>query len=187
MRLLASVLLLGCALTAGAAEIWRWTDANGVVHYSDNPSPGAEKVTISAAPPPSGSGPLPNAPARVERPEPRPQPFAYTRCGVRSPAADETLHGVQAVPIVLEVEPALQNGHRIEVSVDGARVTAWPAESLSYTLPEVFRGSHTVQMRIVDAGGVIRCSGEPRTFHLRQQSLLAPARAAPLPTRPPGN
>lgn len=188
MRQVAPVLLLGFALTAGAADIWKWTDANGVVHYSDNPVPGAEKMSISIAP--ASPGPeasvevLPDVAPR----EPRPQAFSYARCNVASPAHDETLHGVQAVTISLDVEPVLQPGHRIEVQVNGARLTAWPANALSHTLPEVFRGSHTVQVRVLDANGAVQCTGQPITFHLRQQSVLAPGRAAPLPTpQPPGN
>lgn len=178
MRQVASVLLLGFALTAGAAEIWRWTDANGVVHYSDNPVPGAEKMSISA-PRPSGTGPLPEPPPEVAPREPRQQPFAYARCEVVSPARDETFHSVQAVNIRLDVEPALQPGHRIEVQVNGVRLTDWPANALDYTIPEVFRGSHTVQVRVLDADGTVVCTGQPLTFHLRQQSVLAPGRVAP--------
>jgi hypothetical protein len=177
MRVVASALLLGFALAAGAAEIWRWTDADGVVHFSDNPVPGAVRVDIGPAPKPSGSGPVPDVPSIGSRVTERvlPPVFRYTRCGVQSPAADETFHGVQPVNIVLQVEPALQSGHRIEVRVDGALVRDWPPESLSFTLPEVVRGSHTVQMRVLDAGGVILCTAEPRTFHLRQTSVLPPA------------
>ena len=178
MRQVASVLLLCFALTAGAAEIWRWTDANGVVHYSDNPVPGAVKMSISA-PRPSGTGPLPEPSPEVAPREPRQQPFAYTRCEVAAPARDETFHSVQAVSIVLDVEPALRSEHRIEVQVNGMRLTDWPANATQYTIPEVFRGSHTLQVRIVDAGGVVMCTGEPLTFHLRQQSVLAPGPAAP--------
>jgi hypothetical protein len=52
MRQIATFLLFGVALTAGAAEIWRWKDANGVVHYSDNPVPGAKAAVRHRA----GSG-----------------------------------------------------------------------------------------------------------------------------------
>ena len=178
MRHVAPVLLLGFALTAGAAEIWRWTDANGVVHYSDNPVPGAVRMSISA-PRPSGSGPVGEPPPEVTPREPRQQPFAYVRCEVASPARDETFHRVQAVNIALDVEPALQSGHRIEVQVNGVRLADWPANAISYTIPEVFRGSHTVQVRVLDMDGAVLCTGQPLTFHLRQQSVLAPGRASP--------
>ena len=58
------VLLLGCLLAAASLaqttttrrEVWEWRDANGVMHYSDAPAPGARKIVIvgsttSAAPP----------------------------------------------------------------------------------------------------------------------------------------
>lgn len=178
MRQVAPVLLLGFAFTAGAAEIWRWTDANGVVHYSDNPVPGAVRISVNA-PKPSGSGPLPADIPEVAPREPRQQPFAYVRCEVASPARDETFHSVQPVSIALDVEPALQPGHRIEVQVNGVRLADWPTNAINYTIPEVFRGSHTVQVRVLDAGGAVLCTGQPLTFHLRQQSVLAPGRANP--------
>ena len=187
MRPIASFLLLGCALTAGAAEIWRWTDANGVVHYSDNPAPGAERISISAAPKPSGSGPPPEAPPQVAQREPQSRAFSYTSCAVSSPASDETFQGVQAIPVQLEVQPGMQAGHRVHVYVDGVRSTDWPEEALSHTFPEVFRGSHTLQARIVDAAGTVLCTTPPLTFHLRQPGLLSPGRARPAPGPPPGN
>ena len=36
-------LIAACA--APAAVIYKWTDADGVVHYSDQAVPGAEKIT----------------------------------------------------------------------------------------------------------------------------------------------
>ena len=44
--------MLACLATfAGqAAVVYKWTDADGVVHYSDQPVPGAEKIyTASSA------------------------------------------------------------------------------------------------------------------------------------------
>ncbi len=44
MRLLLCCLLLVPALAG--AEIYRWTDAQGQVHFSEKPQPGAEQVSV---------------------------------------------------------------------------------------------------------------------------------------------
>lgn len=61
-RLALSLLALGLALPASAAEFYRWTDADGQVHYSDQPPPAKVKQLkrLNAAGPGSGqskSGP----------------------------------------------------------------------------------------------------------------------------------
>ena len=40
----ASILAVSLALAAHAEDIWKWVDAQGVVHYSDRPVPGAVLV-----------------------------------------------------------------------------------------------------------------------------------------------
>jgi hypothetical protein len=174
MRLIASFLLCSFALTAGAAEIWRWTDANGVVHYSDQPVPGAVRVNTAPAPRPSGSGPLPEPPPEVSVPETQREEARYSSCVVQSPANDDTLHGVQPVTISLSVEPGLQPGHRIQMYVNGAPRTDWPANATTYTLSEVYRGSYTLQARIVDSASRVICTGPTVTFHVQQTGLLSP-------------
>jgi hypothetical protein len=44
----AALLIAGSSFAAG--EIWRWKDANGTWHYSDQPQPGAEMVSRSGRP-----------------------------------------------------------------------------------------------------------------------------------------
>ncbi|MGP0088234.1 MAG: DUF4124 domain-containing protein, partial [Steroidobacteraceae bacterium] len=50
MHLLRRSLALGlfAAVVAQAAVVYKWTDADGVVHFSDQPEPGAEKIYTSA-------------------------------------------------------------------------------------------------------------------------------------------
>lgn len=50
-----ALILIACAtlaLAAGAAEVYRWVDAEGKVHFSDTPPPGvaSEKLAIKSAP-----------------------------------------------------------------------------------------------------------------------------------------
>ena len=52
MRALSLLACALCALTIGAAEVYRWVDADGKVHFSDAPPPGvvAEKLALKSAP-----------------------------------------------------------------------------------------------------------------------------------------
>ena len=44
------LLVLGLLLAVPAgAEVWRWVDADGVVHFSDTPREGAVQVDVSEA------------------------------------------------------------------------------------------------------------------------------------------
>src|SRR5215813_14419598 len=49
MRRLAFTLLLLVCSVALAATVYRWVDEDGVVHYSDQPHPNAEKMQVHAA------------------------------------------------------------------------------------------------------------------------------------------
>lgn len=188
MRQVASFLLCCVVLTAGAAEIWRWKDANGVVHYSDKPVPGAERMALTIPVPTTGAEQAaqdfgPDEPAAEQSAESgqRQQPFTYSACVVRSPAGNETFRGVQPIEVVLDVQPRLQPGHSVRVLFDNTPVADWPADETRHTLGEVFRGSHTLSARILDANGRPVCAGSAITFHLLQESVLPPAGQPPRP------
>lgn len=72
-RLLSSGLLAAALAVSGAAaasgEIYRWTDEDGVTHYSDTPPPSREHSTVKVAiaPPPT---PVAEPKPEVETPKP---------------------------------------------------------------------------------------------------------------------
>lgn len=49
-RLLAAALLLSIGPGAGAAEVYKWIDEEGVTHYSQQPPPQGEEVVIETRP-----------------------------------------------------------------------------------------------------------------------------------------
>src|SRR5262245_26818289 len=118
MRRVASFLLLGVAFAASAAtEVWRWKDKDGVVHYSDNPVPGAERVPVGA-PPSAGVPARPPSVASVPEPEPEPK-VRYTRCVVTEPADNKVFMAGNSVNAEVTIEPELQPGHHIEAYLNG--------------------------------------------------------------------
>jgi hypothetical protein len=78
----------------------------------------------------------------------------------------------------------------VRVLYDGTPLANWPAGSTRSSIPEVFRGSHTLSVRVLDANGRTVCAGSSITFHLRQPSVVSPqrqpARAPATPAPAPG-
>jgi hypothetical protein len=176
MRHLASFLLVAFALPVLAVEAWRWKDERGVVHYSDTPVPGAERVVL---PSPPQQGTVTTA-APQPRPAP-PEPFKYTECVVLFPGNDQTFNGVGPVTASIRISPPLQQGDRIQVVLDDDVLAAWPARMLTFKLDNLYRGTHTLAVTVVDASKKTLCTGPAISFHVRQPSLLSPARPKPTP------
>lgn len=185
MRRLASFLLLGVALTAGATEVWRWKDANGVIHYSDSPVPGAERVSANPAPKPGGSTATTQSRAVREADSNPPQsPQRYTSCQVTRPANDTTFHGEEVITAAVEIEPLLMSGHRLQVTLNGSVYPQWTGTNTTYTFPRMDRGSYALAVQVLDAKGDAVCTGSAINFYVQQPSLLSPGRQQPAPTKP---
>jgi hypothetical protein len=163
------------ATAAGATEVYRWVDENGVIHYSDQPHPGAEKVEVVEPPtmPAYDRGRLAarrNAPSDSQ-PQQAPG-FAYQSLSIQQPAAEETLWNIAGrLTVQLALQPALRPGDRVRVHFDGV-----PQEvpGLQFELTEVWRGAHNLQAEIVNAQGEVMIRSEPVRFYVQQTSVRNP-------------
>ena len=177
MRRLASFLLLGFALAAGATEVWRWKDANGVVLYSDTPVPGAERVGVNAAPKPAAPAVAPpSASASVRQAD---APLSYTRCEVTRPANDMNFNAPDPVSASVTIEPMLQSGHQLQIYLNGSPYPQWTGTLTNYTFAGLYRGSYTLAVRVLDGNGNTLCAGPAINFYIKQPTLLSPARQPP--------
>lgn len=156
--------------TAIAAPAWTWVDANGTVHYSDRPVPGARQVELAGA---QGFGA--QAPARIARSGGEAPPVApYQTIDIVSPADQETLWNIGTMlPVQVRFQPALQPGHRYDLVFDGQRRNV-NATAPQISLPDVFRGAHTLQVVVIDSAGAELMRSPPRTFFVQQTSVLNP-------------
>jgi hypothetical protein len=176
MRQLAALLSMLIALSAGATEMWRWKDADGVTHFSDRPVPGAERIDVLSKQK-SSAELAPEAPKRPTPPPPA--EVRFTRCAVTAPANDQVFNSVNPVDVAVSVEPGLQGDYRLQVLLNGIEDQDWPAGALSRTLVNLYRGSYTLSARVLDLNGRAVCTGPVINFHVRQPSILAPGRRPP--------
>lgn len=172
------VLLWVVAASAAASEMWRWVDERGVVHYSDRPHPGAERVDVQpaqsyTAPPVSAPTPRGREPAEA----PAAAPASYSRLSISSPTEGEMLWNIGGeLAVRLVLEPPLQPGHELQLYLDGVRVAEVPQGQTQFTLSEVFRGERRLRAVVVDERGRELASSATVQFYVQQASLLNPNR-----------
>lgn len=178
MRWIWLVLLCAWAVVAQAEEVWRWVDENGVVHYSDRPRPGAEKIELRGAQ--TYRAPA-MPPRRAEEPAGADEDSAPGYSGFRivAPAQGETLWNIGGeLSVQLEVQPSLAPSHRVRVYLDGQLREDSP-QATQITLAEVYRGEHQLRAVIVDPQGREVAATEDVTFYVQQASLQNPNRPRP--------
>jgi hypothetical protein len=166
------VLAALAALAAQAAVIYKWTDADGVVHYSDQAGPGAEKIYTASAPsagvPAAARSVAPPAPKRVIQ-----DGLNYTEFAIASPAAEETFFGDKQVNVRLILVPGLKPNQSITWHLNGKQLDD-SVNSTSFVLPRLDRGTYAIAATITDqqSGESQTCSNV--TFFVRQPSELSP-------------
>lgn len=168
------LVLLGLVL-AGAAlatEAYRWIDEDGVVHYSDRPRPGAERIILpepntSRSLAPAGADAAGQADGEDDEVD---GPFRYESLAVSSPASEQTLWNIEGVlSVSLAVNPALRPGHQVRVYFDG---TPRLVSGTSFQLEEVWRGTHNLQAEILDETGKLMIRSNPIRFYVQQSTVF---------------
>jgi hypothetical protein len=167
------VIGLLAAFTVQAGAIYKWTDKDGVVHYSDQETPGAEKISISSinsskatsAPAsrasPSGLGPLRQKTGAVN----------YEQFSITSPASDQTFFAADVVAVNLNLSPSLQPNHAITWHLNGQELDS---HSVSFSLPQLERGTYALAATITDQQTGDSLTSNNVTFFVRQPTALGP-------------
>jgi hypothetical protein len=180
------ILLFAFTTTSvSGAPAWTWVDANGQVHYSDRPVPGAKQVDLPGAQG-FGSAPRSQTPAAAatgstnrqadaaaaEKPGPVAQ--RYRAFNVVSPKQQETLWNVGGVVNVqVELDPPLQPNHKLDVYLDG-ELKNLNSTGTTLALDEVPRGIHSVQAVVLDQNGTEVVRSLATTFMVQQTSIQNP-------------
>lgn len=157
---------------ASAAEVYRWTDPDGQVHFSDRPREGAERIQIRE---PSTFQAPATSRRRISAREQEPAlPVRYDSVEIVSPAQEDVLWNIEGeLEVSIRVQPSLQQGHRLRLSLDGQTVDL-PPGSTQAQFSAVSRGVHVLRARVLDDSDQVLGESQPRTFAVQQTSVLNP-------------
>jgi hypothetical protein len=173
-------------ITSAQAGIYRSVDAEGNVVFTDEPSPGAEKIEISPSTVISSDQGITSGDEETDdilklSPEGESQTFEPEADAIPSyqiriiaPADDESIwvnNGNVSVSMIVEPQLDAERGDLIVLNLDGADVG--PAQpTTTFQLNNLSRGTHTVSATVVDRSGSALTSSETVTFHLHRTSVL---------------
>ncbi len=173
-------ILLAVVSTAVSAEVYRWVDETGQIHYSDRPHEGAETVTL----PHAQTFPAPRAPQRrivpptdaaPAAPGNQPRATGYRAVDIVSPKNQEVLWNTGGiVRVAVATEPSLRSGHVLVIYLDDEVVARLTGNERKTELTQVYRGEHSLQAEVRDSGGAIVAGGVPVTFMVQQTSIQNP-------------
>jgi hypothetical protein len=178
MRKCLILILAFTATSVSGAPAWTWVDANGQVHYSDTPVPGAKRIELSSAQSFGSGQQRPQTAAETSRPAAGDKTTGaaqrYRTLNIVSPKQQETLWNVGGtVSVQVEMDPPLQSGHRLDLYVDGERRNL-NTTSTELSLDGMNRGVHTVQAVVFDASGGEVQRSPTTTFMVQQTSIQNP-------------
>jgi len=172
---MAKLLLLALLLTplATMAQIYRTTDEQGNVVFTDTPPPegaGREEVEIqqiNTTPPPE---PRPDLAPSEKEPEEDSGKVEYG-VAITAPANETTIPmGPGNFSVSAVVRPSLGVNHRLQLLMDGA---PWgePQTAASWDLTNVFRGAHDVTIAVMDSEGDHLMVSEPVRVYVLRPSI----------------
>jgi hypothetical protein len=171
-----------------AAEVYRWVDDDGTVHYSDRPQEGAETVIIQeaqtfstpAAKTTRNASSVPTGEAEAADEEPA---ASYSSFEITSPRQEEVFWNIGGqLNVSLRATPRIRSGHTIFLVMDGREVQQLPRGRMQASLTDVFRGTHQLHAEVRDTGGKTIARTDTVQFTVQQTSIQNPKN----PNRPGG-
>ena len=174
------VLATLAAFAGQAAVVYKWTDSAGLVHYSDQPVPGAEKIFTASSPAGGSSASHATAPPQAPGPQKPAAPgLGYSILAVTSPSPDQTYFGDEVIGVALAIEPGLQPNHSITWHLNGRQLDDQGPATTQFALPHLDRGTYAIAATVTDQQTGESQSTGSVNFFVRQPSALAPLHQKP--------
>lgn len=178
------------------AKLYKCTDADGSIIYTDEPCADGKELKL---PPLYTYTPavVPPSFPKVEGDDKN--SASYESLSIIAPENDKQVYSTSGtVTVGYTLTPALKTskGHQFAIALDGKQLKSKGVTN-QIRLQNLDRGTHSVQIFVVDSKNSIIISSQTTTFHLRRESVIqtpvpgSPAKApqatpAPSAPRAPG-
>jgi hypothetical protein len=164
------------AFAAQAAVVYKWVDADGVVHFSDQPVPGAQKINTDGSAGHSGTsfGVKGAAADDSAKKGQTGSPDDYTVLEITAPEHDQSFFGDAPVNAHLSLSPSLELNHVVTWFLNGTPIENSGSDPASITLSGLARGTYALSASVLDQASGKSRSAEAVNFYVKEPSLLSP-------------
>ena len=170
MRLLTACLLCALALPA-AAQIYKYTDANGHTVYSDHSPDGVDAQPVELPPLNRVESQTPSTPPAVETDNRQPERNAYQVLELAGLPTEEALranNGTFTVNVL--IKPRLQPPHQLRLVLDDEPY-GQPGNVPILQLVNVDRGEHGLAVQVIDSQEAVIQQSATVTFTVQRVHL----------------
>lgn len=157
--------LLMILTLANAPQVHTWLDEQGVRHFSDQPQPHSQTLTLADA------NQL-QFPKSSPAPNQAQAPVSSYQLQILAPESEATIRNAHGrVRVQTSVTPKLQKGHTLQLLFDGQ-----PQDigGKGLTLDNVDRGTHQLQLRVIDQQQRPLSLSQEQTLYLHRPSSQFP-------------
>ncbi len=166
-------LWLGIAMICGLAfaDIYKWKDAHGVTHFSDQPHQGAERLTLDTESMPTPPEQTPTESAQETKPAEQ-QGVQYQRLEIIEPKDKATIRNNDGnLTVQVATEPELSKNDNVQIFLDGNPLGN-PSKGLAFSITQIDRGEHHLQAKILDKElNMVKKESEKTTFYMHRPKI----------------
>ena len=164
------MILLFVSSAVFAEKVYQWTDPQGNVVFSDKPHPDAKQIDVPDLP--SFDTQTTNTKKTASQTtKTQTNKLVYTSLKIISPKNEETIWSNQGIILVsVELQPALAQGDQLWVTLDGKKV-AQIQDGKQAQLSNIDRGTHSVQVKIVDSRNKVVKTSDSITVFLHKTTV----------------
>lgn len=160
---------------AATAEIYSWKDANGNTVFGDTPPEAKQAEKIESRPLtviPSYKDPELEKQDDAKK-EDKDDSENYESFEIAYPSDDATIRSNDGnVNISLDLSPSLQSSHRVFVYLDGKKINEEGSGSLSASLNNLDRGTHSIFAVVRTENGDVLINSNTVKFHVQRNSII---------------
>lgn len=157
--------------TAGYGQVYKTVDEDGNVRYSDTPASGGVSQTVEIPQVNNMAPPAENAWKEPEQPGQEAEPALDYQPTITAPGNETTIPmGPGNFSVSADVQPPLKAGHTLQLYLDGAPEGV-PQESGSWSLTNVFRGAHDLEVAVLDREGEELARSQPVRVYVLRPSI----------------
>lgn len=171
MKLLLSLTLSLALCTLAQAQIYKTTDENGKVIFTDTPTDKAEAVELRETNVAPGSERIKLPAKGAPKDSPELPPYQLY---INSPAPETHLNpGDRNLTVSFEVNRKLEPGLRFQLLSNGEPIGS-SSTGNSITVPEIYRGEHQISVIVYDQDQRVLAESSPVTVYVHRAQVPRP-------------